>query len=160
MSKRFGFRQRVEFRGLSRWLVHSFAPTVVLPVAVVLIVTRTARVGLNLKLLGGRGEFALMAVALAAGAHASVNRSASLRQVPADDPQTLGGLTTLVLALSAVVWGFLAGESDAHSNYDASFGALIGLIVLGLTAGLSIVVAVVEARTIRDAADTIVVQVD
>jgi hypothetical protein len=158
------FRRPTELRGAWTWFLYGFGPTVLIPVVVILVTIKISGSDPSISEMGGRGDFAFMAVALAAGAHATVRRFPMLQphksNSPGDpnDPHTLSGLTMLILIIAAAVWGVSAGLSDAHSKtYDIHFAAVVGIVVLCISAVISIAVAIADARLTKKSSTLTVV---
>jgi hypothetical protein len=149
---------KAERRGAWGWLLYGFGPTVFIPVVVVILVVGISRKSLTLSVMGGQGEFAFMAVALAAGAQATVMRSAALKPRNPDDPNTLSGFTMLILIASSAVWGYLTGLVNADQSYSTGFASVAGLILLGVAAIVSISVAAADARLMQSATLTVVAE--
>lgn len=147
---------KAEARGAWAWVLYGLGPTVVIPVIVVAAIIGTSGKDITLADMGGHGEFAFMAVALAAGAQATVRRSAALKPGDREDPNTLSGLTILTLVTSSAIWGYLTGASDAKQSYNTHFASVIGLILLTIAAIVSIAVAVADAQLMRSVTLTIV----
>lgn len=149
---------KTEIRGAWSWLLYGFGPTVFIPVLVVVLVVGISRKSVTLSAMGGQGEFAFMAVALAAGAQATVRRSAALKPGGRDDPNTLSGLTMLILIASSAVWGFLTGLVNANQSYSTGFASVTGLILLAVAAMVSVSVAVADARLMQSATLTVITE--
>jgi hypothetical protein len=147
---------KTEMQGAWGWVLYGFGPTVLVPALLVVLVVGISRKSLSLSVMGGQGEFAFMAVALAAGAQATVRRSAALRPGGHEDPHTLSGLTMLILVLSSAVWGYLTGLVNSNQPYSTRFASIAGLILLGIAALVSIAVAVADARLMKSATLTVV----
>lgn len=147
---------RTDLRGAWAWILYGFGPTVLIPIVVVGIVIKISGKSPSLSEMGGRGDFAFMAVALAAGSYATVRKSAALKPGNREDPNTLSGLTMLILVISAAIWGYLAGTVDANQKYSASFASGIGLILLAAAAAVSISVAIADARLMTTVTLTVI----
>jgi hypothetical protein len=147
---------RTDLRGAWAWILYGFGPTVLIPIIVVGIVIKISGKSPSLPEMGGRGDFAFMAVALAAGSYATVRKSAALKPGNRDDPNTLSGLTMIVLVISAAIWGYLAGTVDANQKYSTSFASSIGLVLLAVAAAVSISVAIADARLMTTVTLTVI----
>jgi hypothetical protein len=149
---------KTDARGAWVWTLYAFGPTVFIPVLVVVLVIIIAGKSPSLPEMGGRGDFAFMAVALAAGAYATVRRSAALKPGNREDPHTLSGLTMLILVIAAAIWGYLAGSADAGQTYNPYFASIIGVILLGLATLVSVSVAIADARLMTSVTLTVIAE--
>jgi hypothetical protein len=147
---------KTEMRGAWAWFLYGFGPAVLIPVVVVALIVGTSGKDLTLSTMGGKGDFAFMAVALAAGAQATVRRSAALKPGDREDPNTLSGLTILTLVTASAIWGYLTGAVDAKESYNVHFASITGLVLLGFASIVSISVAIADARLMKSVTLTVV----
>lgn len=147
---------RTDMRGAWAWTLYGLGPIVLIPLIVVALVIKISGKDPTLEEMGGRGDFAFMAVALAAASYATIRKSAALKPGDREDPNTLSGLTLFILVVSAAIWGYLAGTVDANQRYSTSFASVIGLILLGVAAAVSISVAVADARLMTTVTLTVI----